>query len=86
DVKIEKIHTDDNLAGPFIKALAFPKHSELTRNIGLLEEAVDEPTNPTPIVEPSKAPRTFSEKVKSRMEEEQGKMFLESLEMLPMEK
>nr|GEY68084.1 hypothetical protein [Tanacetum cinerariifolium] len=36
DVKIEKIHTDDNLADPFIKALAFPKHSKLTRNIGLL--------------------------------------------------
>nr|GEZ93981.1 hypothetical protein [Tanacetum cinerariifolium] len=33
DVKIEKIHTDDNLADPFTKALAFPKHSELTRNI-----------------------------------------------------
>nr|GFA49244.1 hypothetical protein [Tanacetum cinerariifolium] len=36
DVKIEKIHTDDNLADPFTKALAFLKHSELTRNIGLL--------------------------------------------------
>nr|GFB98362.1 hypothetical protein [Tanacetum cinerariifolium] len=36
DVKIETIHTDDNLADPFIKDLAFPKHSELTRNIGLL--------------------------------------------------
>nr|GFA10198.1 retrotransposon protein, putative, Ty1-copia subclass [Tanacetum cinerariifolium] len=36
DVKIEKIHTDANLADPFTKALAFPKHSELTRNIGLL--------------------------------------------------
>nr|GEY28398.1 hypothetical protein [Tanacetum cinerariifolium] len=35
DVKIEKIHTDDNLADPFTKALAFPNHSELTRNIGL---------------------------------------------------
>nr|GEW29365.1 hypothetical protein [Tanacetum cinerariifolium] len=33
DVKIEKIHTDYNLADPFTKALAFPKHSELTRNI-----------------------------------------------------
>ncbi|GJR47602.1 retrotransposon protein, putative, ty1-copia subclass [Tanacetum coccineum] len=30
DVKIEKIDTDDNLADPFTKALAFPKHSELT--------------------------------------------------------
>nr|GEV54406.1 hypothetical protein [Tanacetum cinerariifolium] len=36
DVKIEKIDTDDNLANPFTKALAFPKHSELTRNIELL--------------------------------------------------
>nr|GFC90336.1 hypothetical protein [Tanacetum cinerariifolium] len=36
DVKIEKIHTNDNLADPFTKALAFPKHFELTRNIGLL--------------------------------------------------
>ncbi|GJS20525.1 hypothetical protein Tco_0449157 [Tanacetum coccineum] len=35
DVKLEKIDTDDNLADPFTKALAFPKHSELTRNIGL---------------------------------------------------
>nr|GEY84702.1 hypothetical protein [Tanacetum cinerariifolium] len=36
DVKIEKIDTDDNLADPFTKALAFPKHPEVTRNIGLL--------------------------------------------------
>nr|GEZ24311.1 hypothetical protein [Tanacetum cinerariifolium] len=36
DVKIEKIDTNDNLDDPFIKALAFPKHSELTRNIRLL--------------------------------------------------
>ncbi|GJV17894.1 retrotransposon protein, putative, ty1-copia subclass [Tanacetum coccineum] len=36
DVKIEKIDTDDNLADPFTKALAFPKHSELTRNIEML--------------------------------------------------
>ncbi|GKB24975.1 retrotransposon protein, putative, ty1-copia subclass [Tanacetum coccineum] len=27
---------DDNLADPFTKALAFPKHSELTRKIGLI--------------------------------------------------
>ncbi|GJZ72344.1 retrovirus-related pol polyprotein from transposon TNT 1-94 [Tanacetum coccineum] len=32
----KKVHTDDNLADPFTKALAFPKHSELTRNIGML--------------------------------------------------
>nr|GEY37673.1 hypothetical protein [Tanacetum cinerariifolium] len=36
DVKLEKVHTDDNLADPFIKALTFPKHSEHTRNIGML--------------------------------------------------
>nr|GFB85705.1 hypothetical protein [Tanacetum cinerariifolium] len=36
DIKLEKVHTDDNLADPFIKALAFPKHSEHTRNIGML--------------------------------------------------
>ncbi|GKC80739.1 hypothetical protein Tco_1131513 [Tanacetum coccineum] len=35
DIKLEKVHTDDNLADPFTKALAFPKHSELTRNIGM---------------------------------------------------
>ncbi|GKA57650.1 retrotransposon protein, putative, ty1-copia subclass [Tanacetum coccineum] len=31
DVKIEKVHTDDNLADPFTKALPYPKHSELTK-------------------------------------------------------
>ncbi|GJV81500.1 hypothetical protein Tco_1517370 [Tanacetum coccineum] len=36
DIKLETIHTDDNLADPFTKVLAFPKHSELTRNIGML--------------------------------------------------
>nr|GEY93085.1 hypothetical protein [Tanacetum cinerariifolium] len=36
DVKLEKVHTDDNLADPFTKALAFPKHFEHTRNIGML--------------------------------------------------
>nr|GEU87327.1 zinc finger, CCHC-type [Tanacetum cinerariifolium] len=35
DVKIEKIDTYDNLADPFTKVLAFPKHFGLTRNIGL---------------------------------------------------
>ncbi|GJU11970.1 retrotransposon protein, putative, ty1-copia subclass [Tanacetum coccineum] len=34
DVKIEKVHTDGNLADPFTKA--YPKHSELTKNIGLI--------------------------------------------------
>ncbi|GJT19054.1 retrotransposon protein, putative, ty1-copia subclass [Tanacetum coccineum] len=36
DVKIEKVDTDDNLVDPFTKALAYPKHSELTKNIGLI--------------------------------------------------
>nr|GEZ46522.1 hypothetical protein [Tanacetum cinerariifolium] len=36
DIKLEKVHTDNNLADPFTKALAFPKHSEHTRNIGML--------------------------------------------------
>nr|GEX19604.1 hypothetical protein [Tanacetum cinerariifolium] len=36
DIKLEKVHTYDNLADPFTKALAFPKHSEHTRNIEML--------------------------------------------------
>nr|GEV27830.1 zinc finger, CCHC-type [Tanacetum cinerariifolium] len=36
NVKSEKVHTDDNLADPFTKALAFPKYSEHTKNIGML--------------------------------------------------
>nr|GEY77020.1 hypothetical protein [Tanacetum cinerariifolium] len=36
DIKLEKVHIDDNLADPFTKALAFLKHSEHTRNIGML--------------------------------------------------
>ncbi|GJS93259.1 retrotransposon protein, putative, ty1-copia subclass [Tanacetum coccineum] len=36
DIKLEKVHTYDNLANPFTKALAFTKHSEHTRNIGML--------------------------------------------------
>nr|GEX57520.1 hypothetical protein [Tanacetum cinerariifolium] len=36
DIKLEKVHTDDNLADPFTKALAFPKPSKHTRNIGML--------------------------------------------------
>nr|GEX58043.1 hypothetical protein [Tanacetum cinerariifolium] len=36
DVKLEKVHTDDNLADPFTKALAFPKHSEHTKNIRMI--------------------------------------------------
>nr|GEU93183.1 hypothetical protein [Tanacetum cinerariifolium] len=36
DIKLEKVHTDDNLAALFTTALAFPKHSKHTRNIGML--------------------------------------------------
>ncbi|GKE10921.1 hypothetical protein Tco_1414472 [Tanacetum coccineum] len=36
DIKLEKVYTDDNLADPFTKALAFPKHLEHTKNIGML--------------------------------------------------
>nr|GEX92539.1 zinc finger, CCHC-type [Tanacetum cinerariifolium] len=36
NIKLEKVHTNDNLANPFTKALAFTKHSEHTRNIGML--------------------------------------------------
>ncbi|GJU11059.1 retrotransposon protein, putative, ty1-copia subclass [Tanacetum coccineum] len=36
DIKIEKVHTYDNLADPFTKALAFSKHSEHIKNIGML--------------------------------------------------
>ncbi|GKA55478.1 hypothetical protein Tco_0754427 [Tanacetum coccineum] len=36
DVRIENVDTDDNLADPFTKALAFPKHSELTEKIGMI--------------------------------------------------
>ncbi|GJW24754.1 hypothetical protein Tco_0038565 [Tanacetum coccineum] len=33
DVKLEKVHTKDNLSDLFTKPLAFPKHSEHTKNI-----------------------------------------------------
>nr|GEV15619.1 hypothetical protein [Tanacetum cinerariifolium] len=36
DIKLEKVHTIDNFADTFTKALAFPKHSEHTKNIGML--------------------------------------------------
>ncbi|GKB82939.1 hypothetical protein Tco_0949834 [Tanacetum coccineum] len=36
DIKLEKVHTYDNLADPFTKTLAFPKHSEHTRHIRML--------------------------------------------------
>nr|GEU68236.1 hypothetical protein [Tanacetum cinerariifolium] len=45
DIKLKKVHIDDNLADSFIKALAFPKHSEHTRNIGMLpDSSLMEPT------------------------------------------
>nr|GFC62346.1 hypothetical protein [Tanacetum cinerariifolium] len=36
DIKLKNVHTDDNLADPFTKALAFLKHSEHTKNIRML--------------------------------------------------
>nr|GEV87706.1 retrotransposon protein, putative, Ty1-copia subclass [Tanacetum cinerariifolium] len=36
DVKLEKVHTNDNLADPFTKALTFLKLSEHTKNIEML--------------------------------------------------
>nr|GEZ78891.1 hypothetical protein [Tanacetum cinerariifolium] len=36
DIKLKKVHTYDNLTDPFTKALAFPKHSKHTKNIGML--------------------------------------------------
>ncbi|GKE08938.1 hypothetical protein Tco_1412489 [Tanacetum coccineum] len=36
DVKLEKVHTYDNLADPFTKAQAFLKYSEHIKNIGML--------------------------------------------------
>nr|GEU98449.1 hypothetical protein [Tanacetum cinerariifolium] len=36
DVKLEKVHTYDNLADPFTKALDFPNHSEHAKNIRML--------------------------------------------------
>nr|GFB81586.1 hypothetical protein [Tanacetum cinerariifolium] len=36
NVKLEKVYIDDNLADPFTKSLAFPKHSKHTNNIGML--------------------------------------------------
>nr|GEX16758.1 hypothetical protein [Tanacetum cinerariifolium] len=39
DIKLETVHTDDNLVDPFTKALAFPKHSKHTRNIGMLPDS-----------------------------------------------
>ncbi|GJZ11270.1 hypothetical protein Tco_0546029, partial [Tanacetum coccineum] len=47
------------------------------------DKVVYEPTNPTHKVDPFEALGTFSKEVKRRMKEEQGKLFLESLEMLP---
>nr|GEW30502.1 retrotransposon protein, putative, Ty1-copia subclass [Tanacetum cinerariifolium] len=40
DVRIEKVDTNDNLVDPFTKALAFPKHSELAKKIGMIPARV----------------------------------------------
>ncbi|GJV96023.1 retrotransposon protein, putative, ty1-copia subclass [Tanacetum coccineum] len=48
DVKMENVDTDDNLADPFTKALAFPKHSELTRNIEMLSARPSTPPSYSP--------------------------------------
>ncbi|GJZ20300.1 retrotransposon protein, putative, ty1-copia subclass [Tanacetum coccineum] len=51
---IEKVDTDDNLADPFTKALAFPKHSELTEKIEMIPanvanyQYICKPATPTP--------------------------------------
>ncbi|GJY80626.1 RNA-directed DNA polymerase, eukaryota [Tanacetum coccineum] len=47
DVRIEKVDTDDNLADPFIKALSFPKHSELTEKIGMIPANDNDDDNDT---------------------------------------
>ncbi|GJZ88605.1 hypothetical protein Tco_0660387 [Tanacetum coccineum] len=39
NIKIEKVHTDGNLADPFTKALPYPKHSEHTKNILMLPDS-----------------------------------------------
>ncbi|GJT63283.1 reverse transcriptase domain-containing protein [Tanacetum coccineum] len=57
NIKLEKVHTDDNLANPFTKALAFPKHSEHTKNIGMLPESTPEAL-PPPIVPSNYVPVT----------------------------
>ncbi|GKE27550.1 retrotransposon protein, putative, ty1-copia subclass [Tanacetum coccineum] len=36
DIKLEKVHTYDNLVDLFTKEIDFPKHSEHTKNIGML--------------------------------------------------
>ncbi|GJV08625.1 retrotransposon protein, putative, ty1-copia subclass [Tanacetum coccineum] len=36
NVRIEKVDTNENLADPFTKALAFSKHFELTKKIGMI--------------------------------------------------
>ncbi|GJT32828.1 putative retrotransposon protein [Tanacetum coccineum] len=41
DVRIENVDTYDNLADPFTKALTFPKHSELTKKIGMIPARTD---------------------------------------------
>ncbi|GKD75632.1 hypothetical protein Tco_1333914 [Tanacetum coccineum] len=38
DARIKKVNTNDNLADPFTKALAFPKHYKLTRKSDFIEK------------------------------------------------
>ncbi|GJT95597.1 putative retrotransposon protein [Tanacetum coccineum] len=38
DIKLVKVHTDDNVADPFTKALLFNKHYEYTKNIGIYSD------------------------------------------------
>ncbi|GJZ81528.1 hypothetical protein Tco_0646522 [Tanacetum coccineum] len=64
DVRIEKVDTDDNLADPFTKALAFSKHSELTRKIGMIPASslivVSSSTHPIIILSDSNIEDAFS--------------------------
>nr|GEW96671.1 zinc finger, CCHC-type [Tanacetum cinerariifolium] len=55
DIKLGKVHTDENLANPFTKALAFPKHFEYTKNIGMLPASS---LMPSPLLIPATPPGT----------------------------
>ncbi|GJS76382.1 retrotransposon protein, putative, ty1-copia subclass [Tanacetum coccineum] len=62
DIKLEKVHTDDNVADPFTKALAFPKHSEHARNIGMLPASsfMQQPTSSAPIPPKGEPPEVLA--------------------------
>ncbi|GJW12319.1 hypothetical protein Tco_1578146 [Tanacetum coccineum] len=55
DVKIEKVHTYDNLADPFTNTLPLAKHSEHTHNIGILSASSLMSMSPDTILWVSKA-------------------------------